>query len=304
MEFLIKVPATTANLGPGFDCLGLTLDLWNDVIVSTNKSGHKIQIEGVGADQLPQDENNAIFSSMKSYADHFNKKLPESISIKCVNRIPLGSGLGSSAAAVVAGILCATAILSLETDIEDQINFATQIEGHPDNVTPCLNGGFVASILSGEKVIYRQLPFKPFDILLVHPFFAFPTSVARKAIPLKISHQDAVFNLSHSILAVEAFRTGDLELLRTSLQDKLHQPYRLPLIPGANEAIDAAKKAGAVATILSGAGPTLLSFVPDAAHRTEIANEIQKQFAENGLQSEVFYPNLSASGAMTKKIIN
>jgi homoserine kinase len=304
MKYLIRVPATTANLGPGFDCLGLALDLWNDVEISSEGQGLSIEIKGVGSDQLPRDSTNAVFSSMKKFADYHEKDLPKNLKIVCKNHIPLGSGLGSSSAAAVAGILAATAILGLPTDLESQLKIATQIEGHPDNVAPCILGGLTATILENDQVIARNLPVSSLNLVLVHPHFLFPTQVARAALPKQISYSDAIFNISHSILVIEALRNGDMDLLRIAMRDKLHQPYRLPLIPGASAAIQAAAEAGAVVTILSGAGPSLLSFSPSPDKSTIIANTIQSVFAKNHIVSELFFPAISMSGAYFARVID
>lgn len=303
MSYLIRVPATTANLGPGFDCLGLALDLWNDVEISSEGQGLSIEINGVGSDQLPKDTTNAIFSSMKKFADYHNKDLPMNLKIVCTNRIPLGSGLGSSAAAAVAGIQSATAILGLPTDMDNQLRIATQIEGHPDNVAPCLLGGLTATILENDQVVSRNLPVSSLNLVLVHPHFIFPTQVARAALPNQIAFGDAVFNVSHSILVIEALRTGDMELLRIAMRDKLHQPFRLPLIPGASAAIMAAAEAGAVVTVLSGAGPSLLSFSPTSSQSAIIANAIQSVFAQNNLVSDSYFPAMNMGGAYFSRVV-
>jgi homoserine kinase len=297
MKYLIHVPATTANLGPGFDCLGLALDIWNDLEVSVEGHGLSIEINGVGANHLPRNEENAIFSAMQGYAAFLKKELPHDLRLVCTNRIPLGSGLGSSSAAVVAGMIAANAVLNGTTKIEDQLAFATALEGHPDNVAPCLLGGLVTSIINEGRVITNNLMIADFNLVLVHPFFNFPTSVARAALPIQVSRCDAIFNTSHAILVIEALRSGNLELLKVAMQDRLHQPYRLPCIPGAEKAIEAASEVGAVVTILSGAGPSLLSFSPTPDHNHSIAAAIQKAFQQEGIASEVFFPAVSQCGA-------
>lgn len=302
MSYLIRVPATTANLGPGFDCLGLALDLWNEVEISSEGQGLSIEINGVGFEQLPKDITNAVFLSMKKFADYHNKDLPENLKIVCTNRIPLGSGLGSSAAAAVAGILAATAILGLPIDLDDQLRVAAQIEGHPDNVAPCVLGGLTATIVENGQVVSRNFPVSPLNLVLVQPHFVFPTKAARAALPSQIAFGDAVFNISHSILVIEALRTGDMDLLRIAMSDKLHQPYRLPLIPGASAAIEAAAEAGAIATVLSGAGPSLLSFSPSPGQSVIIANSIQSVFAQNDLVSDSYFPAISMMGANIARV--
>ena len=296
MSFSIRVPATTANLGPGFDCLGLALNIWNEVEVSAEGTRLSIEIEGSGANTLPTNAENAIYRAMLAYSKLHHKMLPPGLHLRCTNRIPLGSGLGSSSAAAIAGILAATAILQLRPDIENQLYCATQLEGHPDNVAPCLMGGLIASLLQENCVLTASLPVSAFNLILIHPNFHFPTHLARAALPKQILHSDAVFNASHLVFVIEALRTGDLTLLNQAMQDRLHQPYRLPLIPGAETAILAAQNAGAV-TALSGAGPSLLVFSPSRALNPMIASEMQSAFLHAGLSSEVFFPEVSLAGA-------
>ncbi|MGD0707532.1 MAG: homoserine kinase [Anaerolineaceae bacterium] len=297
MSFRIRVPATTANLGPGFDCLGLALDLWNEVEAAVSGSDLKIEIDGVGRGLLPVDHKNAIYRAMEHYAERHRKELPSGVSLSCMNRIPLGSGMGSSAAAAVAGILAAAVILDIPRDIEDQLACAAQIEGHPDNAAPCLLGGLVASSLDNGKVIAHRLPISDFYFVIVHPFFTFPTHAARAALPKQVPHGDAVTNAGHVLLLSEALRSGDVELLAFAMQDRLHEPYRLPLIPGASSAIAAAKSAGAITVVLSGAGPSLLAFSPSPKQNQEIALAMQAAFTIVNLKSEVFYPSIAQTGA-------
>jgi homoserine kinase len=284
-------------LGPGFDCLGLALDLWNEVEVAVAGDALKIEIEGVGRGYLPLNRKNAIYRAMVRYAEQHRKVLPAGIRLSCVNRIPLGSGMGSSAAAAVAGVLAAGAILDIPRDVDDQLACAVQLEGHPDNAAPCLLGGLVASSLDNGKVIARKLPIVEFHLVIVHPFFTFPTHAARAALPKQVPHGDAVANASHVLLLSEALHSGDVELLAFAMQDRLHEPYRLPLIPGASAAIAAARSAGAIAVVLSGAGPSLLAFSPSLQQNESIALAMQTAFRDAALESEVFYPKIAQTGA-------
>ena len=297
MTFVIRAPATTANLGPGFDCLGLALDIWNEVEVSARGDALHIEIQGIGAETLPATSDNAIYRAMQCYAELHNKTLPAGLNLKCLNRIPLGSGLGSSSAAAVTGILAASAVLGIPTNLDDQILCACQLEGHPDNIAPCLLGGFVASFVEPGQIVARKLPIADLNLIIVHPAFDFPTCTARKALPKEVPYCDAVFNASHAILVAEALRNGDFDLLKLGMQDRLHQPYRLPLIPGAETAIEAAKKAGAVAVVLSGAGPSLLAISPDKSYNSAIAGAMETAFSRVGLVSQTFFPKISQSGA-------
>jgi homoserine kinase len=299
MQFQVKVPATTANIGPGFDCLGMAFDLENEVLVRTQDETLIVKIEGVGEDILAPNENNAIYQAMLAYANAQQALLPAGITLECLNRIPLGSGLGSSSAAAVAGILIARTLLGKQPDLEAELALATRLEGHPDNVAPCLMGGLVAATMNDAGIVQTlALPVAAeLELVLVHPLFSFPTKVARAALPTHVTHHDAVFNASRAFFLAEALKTGDPHLLKTSLQDRLHQPYRLPLIPGAFSAIEKAHEAGAIATVLSGAGPSLLAFSPSPQLNQPIAQAIRSAFAGAGLESETFFPHVAKTGA-------
>lgn len=297
MRYLIRVPATTANLGPGFDCLGLALDLWNDLEVEATGDTLGITVEGEGAKEVPLGSSNTIYKAMLAYAQRHHKTLPPGVNLHCRNRIPFGAGLGSSAAAIVSGILAAAALLEIPQDINDQLDCATQIEGHPDNVGPCLLGGLVAAILSDQKVIARKLEVALLSLMIVVPDFHFPTKNARAALPAELPRQDAIHNLGRLALLIHAMGRGDLDLLASTMQDKLHQPFRIPAIPGAAEAIAAALQNGAAAVALSGAGPSLLIVLHHDAERAKVGQAVSDAFKAAGLSSRVFTPNIALSGA-------
>lgn len=302
MKILVRTPATVANLGPGFDCLGLALDLWNEMDVSTTTDCLNIEIEGEGKDILPADETNAIYRSMNSFAQQHEKILPPGIHIHCRNNIPLGSGLGSSSAATIAGILAAGVILGIPDDREDQLSCATQLEGHPDNVTPCLLGGLNISVTVEGRVISRQMPIQPISLVIVTPAYEFPTGQARAALPENIPHKDAVFNLGRLALLTDALRNGDLDLISRVMVDRLHQPYRIPLIPGAPAAMSAALHAGAVAVAMAGAGPSLMAIVRDRSEIQSVGASMVAAFGEAGLNARIFSPAISSVGAWVRAI--
>lgn len=302
MSYLIRVPATSANLGPGFDCLGLALNLWNEIEVEVIGEHLQISLEGEGKSSIPTNKNNAIFQAMQRYAERHHRSLPAGIKLHCRNNIPLGAGLGSSAAAAVGGILAAAVILTLPPDKNDQLECATQIEGHPDNVAPCLMGGLVAAIVDQQKVIARSLPVAPLSIIIIVPDYSFPTKTSRAALPVDVSRQDAVFNLSRLVFLTDALGKGDLDLLSLAMQDLIHQPYRIPLIPGATAAISAAKEAGAAAVVLSGAGPSLLAIVGDQTSEKAVSGAMVEAFERAGLSARVFSPGISLTGASTINI--
>jgi homoserine kinase len=297
MTIIIRVPATTANLGPGFDCLGLALDLWNEVRVDLTGKCLSIQITGEGTDRLPTNSSNLIYSSMQTYARLQESDLPNGISLTCLNNIPMGSGLGSSSAAIVTGILAAREILALPKNIDAELACAAEIEGHPDNVTPCLIGGLLAVHKTTSGYDVRKYRPAALHIAIVLPDFDFPTEKARAVLPKTTTLADAVHNLSCIPGLIDALTSGNLENLRDLMEDRMHQPYRLPLIPGAAQAMDAAYAAGAAGVVLSGAGPSLLAIAPNQTTMREAAEGMTSAFLNAGLGSRTFFPLVNHSGA-------
>ncbi len=297
MKILIKVPATSANLGPGFDSLGLALDLWNEttVILAIEFS---MLVRGEGDGKLSTDKNNLIFRAAQRLAEIAGRKLP-AFHADCVNKIPLSSGLGSSAAATLTGLLAANVMLGNPLLKEEILDLAAEMEGHSDNVAPAMLGGLVASTLENNKVLAHKIQFAEsaasIHITCVLPDFHLPTPDARAALPKKVPLKDAVHNISRAVLVTEAFRNGDLELLGKAMTDTLHEPHRLPLIPGAQSAMDAAKAAGASAVALSGAGPSLIAFSSEA--EAEIGESMKRAFESAGLTARIFNLGISSFGA-------
>ncbi len=209
------------------------------------------------------------------------------LKIHCINRVPLGSGLGSSSAALLTGMLGANALLGEPFSREEILKLAIETEGHPDNVAPAMLGGLVASIIHESHVVSLRLTLTgthtPIHITVVFPDFDFPTKQARALLPKQIDRRDAIYNISRAVIVTEAFRQGDLDMLAEAMTDRLHQPYRIPLIPGAQAAMDAMKEAGASAVALSGAGPSLIAF--STRRETAIGRAGQQAFAEAGLDS-------------------
>jgi homoserine kinase len=304
MHITIRVPATSANLGPGFDSLGLALDLWNETVM-TLAIEYSVQVTGEGRERLSAGENNMIIRSAQQLAGRVGKHLPP-FHVDCINRIPLSSGLGSSAAAKLTGLLGANALLGKPLSKDEVLELATQLEGHPDNVAAALLGGLVVSTVDQGRVLAhkvhvggnpapRGLLESPFHVTVVLPDFHIPTRLARAALPEQIPMKDAVHNISRAMLVVEAFRSADPNLLGKAMSDTLHQPHRLRLIPGAQAAMDAAREAGASAVALSGAGPSLIAF---SADRDQAVGEAMvRAFEQAGLQARIFQPRMSNHGA-------
>ena len=255
----VTVPATSANVGAGFDSLGLALSMHN---VFTFEECDRIRISSVDGTHVPTGANNLVYRSARAVYDQLGIPL-RGLRITQRNDIPMARGLGSSSACIVAGILGANALLGNKLTSRQMLTLATAIEGHPDNVAPAMLGGFVTSVYdegqvySVKKNIDEQLAFAAFV-----PDFRLLTSKARAALPDMVSHKDAVYNLSRAALATAAFCDGDYSLLGVATKDSLHQKYRLPLIDGGDEMFELAQDLGALAVYISGAGPTIMAVVP------------------------------------------
>ena len=296
---MIQTPATTANLGPGFDCLGLALDLWNKTTFSLDGNSIRVKVRGEGAGLLPLDDRNLVLRSALRLYQTAGAPLPEGLSILCENHIPMGSGLGSSAAAIIAGLVGANSLLGNPVSQDEILRLAAAIEGHPDNVAAALYGGLTLVATVGEGVIARRLPVAPLVVALAVPAIHLPTSVSRAALPREVPLSDAVFNISRNAFVIEALRTGDLPLLGKVMEDRLHQPFRLKLIPGGEEAFSAARKAGAAAVALSGAGPSVIAFAPaedGLVAAQKIGEAMASAFARANVQARCIILKLTEKG--------
>lgn len=262
-KIIVKVPATTANLGPGFDVLGMALNLYNTVVLEEIEDDcHIIDVKGEGEALLPRDSGNLAARAVSfllqraGYSDYGFKLYLE-------NQIPLMSGLGSSAAAIIGGLVAANALSGSPFSDRDILQMAVEIEGHPDNVAAALLGGVVIVTKDEESYIYsRLIPKEGLRITAIIPDFSVSTADARSILPEKVPLQDAVYNLGRISLLLTALREGDWDLLRVALRDRLHQPYRCRLVPGLAEVFETALESGAYGAFLSGAGPTVVVFSP------------------------------------------
>ena len=294
----LHVPATTANLGPGFDCLGLALDLWNEVTVSLEGQGINIEIQGEGQETLAKDDSNLIFQAFSLAARKFGVDIPKGISIVCRNRIPISSGLGSSSSAIIAGLIAARSLFSLNMSDQQLLEIGLELEGHADNIAACLLGGLVIVIKDGEALITQKIKINHILVTIALPQVQLSTRQARKVLPDQYSRQDAVFNIGRTAALISALISGDYTYLRSSMEDRIHQPYRLGLIPGAQAALDAAYEAGALGAALSGAGPSLIAFHSTADNRILI--EMQKSFDQEKIPVRLFSTSTIDAGAYIK----
>lgn len=240
----VRVPATSANLGPGFDTLGLALNIYGRFVF--REANRKISSQHLA------------LRAYRQTLDYIGVEGPD-LSVETAECIPIGKGLGSSAACIVAGILTAIHVTGAEVSLKERLALAAKIEGHPDNVTPALLGGLVASGWKDNELLSGRMSIAPnlaFGILI--PSFALSTTKSRQVVPQEVRLTDVVYNLSQLALSLSALERGDEELLRQVFDDRLHQPTRFPLISGARELFELARDKGALAVTLSGAGPSLL----------------------------------------------
>lgn len=279
--FCVSVPASTSNLGCGFDTFGLALKLHNEFFVERWKS-FSVQIEGEG-DHLPKDENN-LFIRAYVNACRFFGSYPEPIRVVQKNHVPTARGLGSSATAIIGGVTAYEVLFERKISHEDKLKIALSLEPHPDNLTPALVGGFVISLWDGERIIYTKIDF-PDDIKVVVavPEFELSTREARKVIKREVSLSDAVNNIQRASLMIAGLCKGKYDLLREAVKDRLHQPYRASLIPGFYHIVERAYENGALAVFLSGAGPSIASFSVD--NFDAVGKAMVEAFKEEGVKA-------------------
>ena len=293
----VHCPATTANLGPGFDCLGLALDLSNETRFAFDGEGIGVAVSGEGAGTLPSDSSNLVAQAALRLFDVAGHRPPRGLRIDCTVRIPLASGLGSSSAAIVTGLLGANALLGAPLGRDRLLDLAADIEGHPDNVAAALLGGLVIVVRKGERLLTKRIMLPDIHVALAVPALEFSTKTARAGLPAAVSLQDAVFNLGRTPLVVEALRTADFDLLGAVMDDRLHQASRLKLIKGGRAAWLAAEKAGAAAVAVSGSGPSLIAFVGLATDAAAVAQVMADVFAAEGVAARPLSLMASAEGA-------
>jgi homoserine kinase len=293
----VRVPVTTANLGPGFDCLGLALDLWNETAFTLAGEGISVVSSGEGSEELASSSKNLIARAYLRCCDEVGAPYPPGLRIACEARIPLASGLGSSSSAVVAGLLGANTLLGRPFDRAQLLELAADMEGHPDNVAAAMLGGLTIVVRKGSRLLTKKIVVPEVHVALAVPDIRVSTQAARSELPAEVPMQDAVFNLGRTPLVVEALRTGDYGLLGQAMEDRLHQESRLELIPGARAAWLAAQRAGAAAVAVSGSGPSLVAFVSLSTDALRVARAMVDAFVAEGVAARPLALAASAAGA-------
>ncbi|MEI9813824.1 MAG: homoserine kinase [Acidobacteriota bacterium] len=295
----VRVPASSANLGPGFDALGLGLDLY---LECRFRAAAELKIRATGRDSalISEKDDNLIWQTAVGVAAKAGRTMPP-IELHIANDIPLGKGLGSSAAALTAGVVIANETLQLGWDRSRILDEAARLEGHPDNVAACVLGAIVASAIDSEgKAQAVRLDLHPhYGVAVVVPDFALSTSKAREVLPATYSRADAVFNVQRSALLIVALATGATSAFPTALEDRIHQPYRFPLVPGLNE-ISKLRAPGLLGCALSGAGPSILVF-HERGHE-EVCDLVCAVFKKHGHNSEIVCKDVAHHGYSVEQV--
>ena len=306
MKVTVKIPATTANLGPGFDCFGLALPIYNYVTVEeTVMPGSGIQIEIINnnnnddiLNSVPTDESNIAYKAIELLYNFIGQN-PDELKITIKSDIPMAKGLGSSASVIVGGLIAANELLGRPADTDVLLSIATEIEGHPDNVAPAILGGFVfASQENDGSVLYRKIDWnKDWKLTVCVPDYELATNISRSVIPTEIPLKDAVFNLKRSAMFIHALQTKDSQLMKAALKDKIHQPYRTKLVPGLNEIIDSLKnEENVLGTVLSGAGPAIL-VISEGNNKDRIYQIIEDTWNNLNVKVNIFTVEPEENGA-------
>jgi homoserine kinase len=289
----VEVPATTANLGAGYDCLGMALALINRVgleVRTWSRGGIELSVEGEGAGELPADGGNRFVLGVEAAIRAARGEVPEGASwrIEMVNKIPLARGLGSSAAATVGGLLAANALLGDVLSHTELLRLATAIEGHPDNAAPALLGGFVASAAIGETVeaIRFDVP-RGIRAVIFIPDLRLDTGEMRRVLPARVPRADAVANLARVAVGVAGIATGRRDVLRLLTEDRLHEPYRAAAYPQLPRLVADARGAGALGACLSGAGSSIIAFTDTVAGVARIEAAFRAAAADTDLPGRV-----------------
>lgn len=274
----VRVPATSANLGPGFDTLGLALAFYDEIQVTARPTpGAHVTVDGVGAGSVPTDESNLVVRSMAHTFERLGQRMP-GVELVAHNRIPHGRGMGSSGAAIVAGVVAAKGLLDgvVDVDADTMLAIATELEGHPDNVAPALFGGLTIAWMTERGPQFKKLlVHRGVSPLVLVPEFTMSTELARSLQPEHVPHEDAAFNVSRSALLIAAL-TQSPELLLEATEDRLHQDYRAAAMKETSALIGALRSAG-FAAVVSGAGPSILVLCSDPGQRQQAAELVAKR---------------------------
>lgn len=286
MKFVVKVPASTSNLGPGFDTIGLALDIYNYYHFELKGQDGELEYHSnLNEDEVPYNKDNLAYRAFDYFFKKEGKETP-GIKIYFDAQIPTTGGFGSSSTAILAGLMAANHILKNICDENKLLKIGTQLDGHPDNITPALLGGLIVCNYANQEHHYVKLPWDH-NLLFVAitPDFKVPTAQARAILPSKVDFQDAIFNVGYSSLLVAALATKNTSILKRCFKDRLHQHYRAQLVPGMQYVLDTGVEAGAVGTMLSGAGSALIAVVDNPKTAETVGLAMQSAWLQSSVKS-------------------
>lgn len=309
MKVSVKVPATTANLGPGFDCMGLALPIYNTVTIEeTVLPGTGVEInviaENESADELslehiPMDENSIIYKAVELLYNSIGQS-PSELKITIHSQIPIARGLGSSASVIVGGLIAANELLGKPADEAALLSIATEVEGHPDNVTPAIVGGLTLTSSEDDgSIVYRKLDWpEEWTLTVCIPEYELATDISRSVLPKEVPMQDAVFNAQRMGMFVHAIHTKDSELMKLALKDRLHQPYRMKLVPGLEKIAEKLKhEDNVLGCVLSGAGPSIL-IISEKNNLDKIKSIVREVWNDLNVKAELITLPVENQGAI------
>ena len=308
MKVSVKVPATTANIGPGFDCLGMALPIYNTITIEEtvlpgtgieiNVIAESAAIDELSLEHIPLDENSLVYKAVELLYNSIGQT-PSELKINIHSNIPVARGLGSSASVVVGALIAANELLGRPADEVALLSIACEIEGHPDNITPAIVGGLVISSQEEDgTVLYRKLEWPTeWAITVCTPDFELSTDIARSVLPKEVPMKDAIFNAQRLAMFVQAVHTKDAELMKLALHDKLHQPYRMKLVPGLDKIMDNLKHIDSVlGCVLSGAGSSIL-VISKKTDLDKIRSIVKDTWTDQNIKSDIKTLNVEQNGA-------
>ena len=308
MKVSVKVPATTANIGPGFDCLGMALPIYNTITIEEtvlpgtgieiNVIAESAAIDELSLEHIPLDENSLVYKAVELLYNSIGQT-PSELKINIHSNIPVARGLGSSASVIVGALIAANELLGKPADEVALLSIACEIEGHPDNITPAIVGGLVLSSQEDDgSVIYRKLNWPTeWAITVCVPDFELSTDIARSVLPKEVPMKDAIFNAQRLGMFVQAVNTKDAELMKLALKDRLHQPYRMKLVPGLDKIMDNLRHIDSVlGCVLSGAGSSIL-VISEKNDLDKIRGIVKDTWTDQNIKSDIKTINIEQTGA-------
>lgn len=309
MKVSVKVPATTANLGPGFDCMGMALPIYNTVTIEeTVLPGTGVEINVIAENQstdefslehIPMDENSIIYKAAELLYNSIGQT-PTELKITIHSQIPIARGLGSSASVIVGGLIAANELLGRPADEAALLSIATEVEGHPDNVTPAIVGGLtITSSEDDGSIVYRKLDWpEDWNITICIPEYELATDISRSVLPKEVPMQDAVYNAQRMGMFVQAVHTKDSALMKLALKDRLHQPYRMKLVPGLEKIAEKLKhEENVLGCVLSGAGPSIL-IISEKNNLDKIKSTVKEVWNDLNLKADIISLPVETQGAV------